>query len=589
MSALGDRLRARVASSPFQPEPAPRSRPPQGKEWLAKTSIWNPQRSPVGYSEDLERVLALPRRPVVNGQIHVDSYTARLRRPGGTMVLRPLQARALEEMEHTGGLVGAIGVGEGKTLLSMLAPMVITGVRTALLLVPPQLRDQFRAMYEQYVEHWRLPNLHGGAKWYPDVTQLLHVHAYSELSSVKGAELLDRLQPDLVICDEAHNLKRASAARTKRWLRYMKAPPPKKLIVLSGTLLSKSIADVQHLAKFALGEGSPFPLSWVTTQDWKWVLDPSDSPADAGELLRFCTPDETPREGFRRRVLETPGVVASGEERLPVSLNIAARHVKVPAELARTVAEMEKTWVTPGGEEIASALDLWRYKSQLQAGFYYRVVWPRQEPQPIRKEWIDARKEWHREVRAYLTSHSRPGLDSPKLLAMAAARGKWPSETFPRWQAIHKKAKPANEAVWINDYLVRDSIEWGAQPGIIWYEHVALGDRIAKQGSLPYYPGGSTPELLEDGKRTIVCSIEAHGTGKNLQAFHRGLVTTPPSAGKDWEQLLGRLHRNGQEEDEVVFELYSHMLEALDRAKADARFIEQTLGTTQRLCYATYL
>lgn len=57
------------------------------------------------------------------------------------------------------------------------------------------------------------------------------------------------------------------------------------------------------------------------------------------------------------------------------------------------------------------------------------------------------------------------------------------------------------------------------------------------------------------------------------------------------EVPLGRLHRQGQKSDEVRFELYQHCLQArgdFAQARSDARYIERTTGTRQKLCYANY-
>jgi superfamily II DNA or RNA helicase len=86
-----------------------------------------------------------------------------------------------------------------------------------------------------------------------------------------------------------------------------------------------------------------------------------------------------------------------------------------------------------------------------------------------------------------------------------------------------------------------------------------------------------------------IVSIRAHGTGKNLQAYSVSLVLTPPGSGATWEQLLGRLHRPGQNADEVLFKVWQHTKElraAFDQALSDASYIETTLGSKQKLSYA---
>jgi hypothetical protein len=96
--------------------------------------------------------------------------------------------------------------------------------------------------------------------------------------------------------------------------------------------------------------------------------------------------------------------------------------------------------------------------------------------------------------------------------------------------------------------------------------------------------------LQEDGSRTIVASIHAHGTAKNLQTFSRMLFTTPPASNKTWEQSLGRCHRFGQS-SAVVADVYVHTPEfrkSFQTARSRASFVENTTGSSQKLSYAVH-
>jgi len=68
-------------------------------------------------------------------------------------------------------------------------------------------------------------------------------------------------------------------------------------------------------------------------------------------------------------------------------------------------------------------------------------------------------------------------------------------------------------------------------------------------------------------------------------------VTTSPTSGTVWEQLLGRTHRPGQEADEVTVDVYRHTLEmrsAVNKALRDADYQQTTTGNQQKLLSATY-
>ena len=151
------------------------------------------------------------------------------------------------------------------------------------------------------------------------------------------------------------------------------------------------------------------------------------------------------------------------------------------------------------------------------------------------------------------------------------------------------------ETIWLDDWLAKDAVAWAAEaPGIVWFKHVALGHRIAELGGLPYFGEGKKAEeaiKLERGNRSIVASIAAHGTGRNLQgAFSRNLIAEPPSAGKVWAQLLGRTHRYGQPKEIVTADCYLHTPEfvgAYANAIRRTDYVFETTGETNRLRFAT--
>jgi hypothetical protein len=544
-------------------------------------------------SPELDRIVGLPRRQASVSDKETEALHADVCLPNGTRRLRPIQALALAEARRANGLFGPIGVGAGKSDISLLLPVVMRS-KVAVLLVPANLREKvFQQDYPTLVQHYRLPRLANAKVQTLDAECVLHVHSYNELSSANQHDLLERLQPDLVICDEAHALRHPSAARTRRFLNYFRAHRDTRLCVLSGTMTSKSIKDYAHLAWLSLRENAPVPTKWTVLEEWAAALDSGPVLAPPGALLKFCRDAEPVREGFRRRIVETPGVVATSEGAIGTSLVFSERPLRVPPDVKTALKTMRETWTTPDdGEAFDDILTLHRYARQLAAGFYYRWIWPRNEPATVRATWLDARKAWNREVANFLTYRAKPGIDSPLLLAKACADGRVSSMNYERWAAVRDTAKPDVEAVWLDDYLVDDAIDWGRESaGIVWYEHAALGVRIAEKGGFPLFGPGADGILKERGTRTIVASIKAHGTGKNLQCYSRNLVTTAPTSGTVWEQLLGRTHRPGQEADEVTIDVYRHTLEmrsAMTKALRDAQYQESTTGNRQKLLAATY-
>jgi hypothetical protein len=571
----------------------------------------------VVHSAELDRVLALPRRnnPAEGerGEHLARLLTSYLKLPHGTESLRPVQAAMLHEAaEYRGGFF-PVGVGYGKSYASFLFPTVMEAKRPVLV-VPPSLREQTKRTGAHMRKHWQV-----------DLSALT-VLAYTEIQVESGLHKLDDLRPDLFIFDEVHALKNFSSTRTKRFREFFKTHPGVPAVVMSGSMTTRSLRDFWHILQWALPSLCFLPYRWRELDDWRRALDAKVRPEERmapGALIQLCTDEQivdagrgaidpltAARIGFSRRMMETPGVIVTTEAAIPTSLLIRRRDVAVPRAVQVALDNMEKTWVTPGGEEIVEAIDYWRHARELSCGFYYRWVWPAHLTQAQRQEWIDARREWYAFVRGVL-KQGRPGLDSMLMVTRAVERGQWTDgrgETeLARWRRVQPTFDPiVTEPVWIDDFICRDAVEWAKQKtpeggrggGIIWYEHDAVGERIAELGGWPCLGGGDeaarTLALLAESNlrgdnRIAVCSIIAHREGKNLQAFDNNLIVPLPPNGSWCEQLLGRTHRPLQESDTVRVEIYQHTegaRESWTRALWDARYIEQTTRQKQKLLYA---
>ena len=618
-------LARKVASEPHR-ERAEVEEPPRGFE----------KGYAVGDSADLRRIVALPRRPRPSDETLAQwaaEYKARLGRTDLPCVcestyhrqccaeLLPTQAWVLHDAETYGGVLGPIGVGQGKTLVDLLVSMVATPKRGAMLMLPSSLKRQLLEVdWGYYGTHWKLPNLASG-DWRVPGRPLLHVVAYSELSGSKAAELLVKLQPDVIILDEAHSVRNRTTARTKRLFSYLKTSNA-KVFAWSGTLTSKSLRDYSSLAKAALGDGSPAPHAWNTTEEWAAALDPVDLPSPPGALSIFADSSGDVLKGYAQRVLETAGVVSSGAgASCQASLTINERVTTLPKVLQDHMKDLEKTWERPDHEEaLVDAMSVARCARELSSGFFYRWKWPRKEPQAVIDRWKEARKAWHKELREKLKK-STTLMDSPLLLSRAAIRWYhgytyiernddgsqkakheipkhtrggplpvWASTTWTEWHEVKHTAKPETEPVWVDDWLVRDAAAWLEMgPGICWYEFDAFGRAVARADRRFTFagPGDSGNALVAGlrGDERVIATIRAHGTGKNLQMFSRSLVANPPSDGATWEQLLGRLHRPSQKADIVSYEVYRHT-ESVRKAVEKARDLSehiQLLHNTQRL------
>lgn len=582
---------------------------------------------PVLGSADLTRILALPRRerPSVELLAQVSEILERELSLGDRPCecvskfhrrccksLKPIQTWALLELSQVGGLLGPIGVGHGKTLLDLLSAMVVENCKVAVLLVKPDLKAQLLEQdWNFYGQHWRLPNLAGRDKYFYADRPTLHVVAYSQLSGTKNSDLLERIKPDLIIADEAHAVARRKdmrSSRASRLKRYLSDNPTCRFAAWSGTLTKRSLIDYAEFSKWALQEGSPMPLHWPTVLEWAQALDPAPLRAPFGKLEAFGFPVT---ETLKQRRRDTLGVVTSAsEDACEAELIIGERKIVAPQKVKLMLAELEASWDRPDGEPLKQVTDVAACARELSAGFYYRWVWPRGETKAVIDRWLIARRAYFSEMREKL---KRGGtlMDSPALLEAAAKRWVegyeheghkfapkhrkgalpvWESEFWFDWKAVEHTAKPQTEAVWVDNFLAQDAAKWLQENvGIAWYMHTAFGAEVEKLSKCRRYGAGeeaSAQIIHELGNKPIIASIRAHGTGKNLQMFAAGLVTNPPSAGDVWEQLLGRNHRDGQLQDEVVFEVYRHTnsyIEAVEKAKDLAAYIEDTFGAPQKL------
>jgi hypothetical protein len=548
----------------------------------------------VANSPEFARIMQVPRR--ILDLDEVTDLTSIFRKDGGTMDLRPIQSAALIDAHTANGFLGPIGVGHGKTLISLLLPEAMDSERTVLL-VPPQLRDQLtREIVEVYGPHFNLP-----------LERIVQVVAYSELSLAKNAELLDALDPDLIVADECHNLKRAQSARTKRFLRYMRENPHCRFCGMSGTMTNRSIKDYAHLLELALRKNSPLPNSYKELCDWSGALDVKPAKLMLpGVLKELCNEKENVRQGYRGRLIETLGVVATEESALGTS--ILVRNIKpdaVPASIEAAIAEVKRYW-SYNGEEFSDPLAFWRFQRQISCGFYYRWVWPDGKPD---EEWLEARSAWKKAARDKIKL-GRKGMDSEFLVASAAERWRQktqedkefkPGTTFfaceewLAWREVKGRYKPTppTEAVWLSDFVAVDAIKRAkklvkaGRKVIIWYSHKIIGNRLGDLSGFSHYGSGTDASATTED--VIICSIATQGTGKNLQHYNHNIIVTMPTNGKDFEQLAGRTHRPGQLEDSVIIDYYDHT-ESLDKHMsdviADALYIQDSTGQRQKILYA---
>jgi hypothetical protein len=355
------------------------------------------------------------------------------------------------------------------------------------------------------------------------------------------------------------------------------------------------------------------------------------------------------RQAFRRRLSETPGfIMVEGRQTITtndgreVEVEIRERKAPpIPSIIDEALAKVRQSCrpdslVARGDEQyevqdeiLADPLEQAKCAREIACGFFYRWVFPkvRQEgprlvvdnlygkPQSheLISQWYAARKAWNSELRLKML-RGEANLDSPKLCENAARRAwgdlptdpdmpEWKAENWPAWRDIMDKVLPQPEAQRLHSFLVDDAAKWAYEhqgignSGIIWYANIEFAQWVAERArelyglEVPVHGGGPGAEeaiLKERGDRTIIASIKSHGRGRNkLQyRFSIQLLAQMLASSRMMEQLLGRLHRRGQDRDSVITELYAHTDEvrsAFKQALLRAEYVEDVMGAGQKL------
>ncbi len=605
---------------------------------------------------EFERVFDLPRRDwetaIQVNDLH-KRVTAAFRLPNGKQELRLIQAAALADAHDQRGLLAPVRVGEGKTLLSFLLPTVVLNIQRPTLLLPAALVEKTWREFKELQRHWLCHPAFSTRARFDEA-----VITYEKLGRDSGKDDLLSRRPDMLIADEAHKLRNLKAAAcAKRVDRYMLANPETVFCGMSGTITKRSIRDYWHLLRWALRDKMPLPRTEAEMERWAEALDERRvdvlSRRDPGALMKLCTAEErdrvnpkrtaplgrtdqmpsffgnlgeklvVSRQGYQRRLRETPGVISSPDKNLDCSLVIKKQLFDPGPKVAAMLETLRQDNETPNGDVLATPADVWRQARELACGFFYRWVPP---PPP---EWLVARKKWNWVVRQILTppdardrrqvvreqgvqvlqmdgamyeQYKGLHLDSPMQVALAVQQQRitdhYIVECYRGWEKIRGSYTINTVAQWVDDGTLNFCEQWVKSngPAIIWTEHRAFGEFLAARLKTGFCSnggldaGGKTIE--EYVGKTVVASVAANKEGRNLQAWSRNLVVTASPTGSLWEQLIGRTHRMGQQEDTVYIDWLcacSEQEEGFQQLMADAKYIQDTTGQSQKLLYADHI
>lgn len=539
----------------------------------------------VQHSRELDRVLAIPRRTWTPEQIEtmVDRMTLAHRAPGSKARLRPLQAIALAEIAAIRGAFIGIPVGGGKTLTQALAPRMLRDIQRPLFVNPAHLIPKTEREFQEYRKDWVLPTFY-------------RVESYQTLARSGAADFLDRFLPDMIVFDEAHFVKNTGTAVARRVKRYLKNHPKTVTVFMTGTPFGVSLRDFAHQMEWSLGARSPVPHKGhdgIDLDEWCRALDadvPEQQQLGFGALHRL-DPDD-PIRGFQQRLFTCPGVVLSQDPPLPIPIHIESHVAPQDDAIKDAIAALRKDWITPDGLECRDGVEVWRHVRELATGFY--SVWTPRPP----IEWAEPRSAWARICREVL-SNNRRDLDTEEQLVrwMEAHPDHYPDalEVYRAWKEVEPSFVPNPVPYWISDKVLDWIVKWSRKsPGLIWTDRPAVGLRLAERG-LAYY--GQDGVDLRTGKRTeehdpsVSCVLgrKSNDSGRNLQAWRRNLIVDVPSRGTDWEQLIGRTHRPGQQAERIDVDLLFGCIEDVEafwKAHGRALRAQGITGQAQKLCHA---
>ena len=434
------KARFNAPAAPAPPPPPPP--PPPNNRWLdavrEAAKVSGADRVLSSVDEDLLRILSLPYIPPgVQRCPNREEYAAQFynhARPAD-FLLRDIQIDACYTYHAHGGLLAPVGVGHGKTLISLLASKIALehrGHQRVAIMVPPEVFSQlvhrdlpwarrrlaldsvpFYVVTGGRQERMRTASTPGSG---------VFIYSYSSLSTETGYAEMAAMCPTCFICDEAQNLASEKSARTKRWHSIFReiaqAVEARRMgpdvraqtveaVVMSGTITKKRLNDYAHLSRVSLRDAAPTPVREVLINTLGSCIDSDVLGTGLGELdmermqnliqwarENGCDPgavarqrgvpptfQEMVREAYSHRLRCSPGVVATNDMGVDCSLIISWSEPPRPktpesehmaALMKKVVQDME----TPNGDPIEYGMHTYKWLWELTAGFYNSLIWP---------------------------------------------------------------------------------------------------------------------------------------------------------------------------------------------------------------------
>jgi hypothetical protein len=451
-----------------------------------------------------------------------------------------MQALALAEMEQIGSVNVVASLGEGKTLVTALAPLLFDS-KKPLFLNYKRLIDKTIREFRELANDWRICH---------DYTFL----SIECLSREAYADYLDRLRADFVCIDEAHSLSNANGARFRRVRRYKDKCPQVPILPLTATPGTASIGQYAHIQDLILGAGSPLPRDEGTLLEWREALDTEviGQRRPPGALTRWSSGGAeltAVRAGVGTRIEQTPGnVYARSAESVDCSIYITDYKLDLAPHMGELVECAWREAMLPDGRCFEELYNHALILKQLGSG-YAKVLDP---APPI--AWREARSLWGSFVRSIIGAEHVYHLDTPAQVKASVRSGAIDDGgLLDAWLTIEPTFKPCTKTDWFDLSVLTYASDWLARErGLVWVTQPTVGRALAKLTGLPFFhangvdPSAGSIEAY-DGSTGAVLAVRPNMLGRNLQnRWAKNLYISPPSSTTELDQSIGRTARRGQ-------------------------------------------
>lgn len=326
------------------------------------------------------------------------------------------------------------------------------------------------------------------------------------------------------------------------------------------------------------------------------------------------------RKAFRYRLESCPGVVTAygtGVDSSLVLSNFIGPNEFGP-RLQTLIDKVETFMETPNGDPISHAMLGYKWLYELNAGFYNELYWPEvsqiaEEPWKycskngwdtdhislpdafaeqflaLAKEAKEAYDRYQTALREWLRIHYIPGIDTPMSVGqdMELHGSRNVGEAlYAAWKESKEAFDPRlpvrqERSIRVDPFKIQECVKWiinapQDRPVLVWYFHQEIGNWVAEalRNVLNNYrkvlhcPAGDkhNERIINReamGTSVVVASIMAHHEAKNLQFFGAQYFVQWPRDAAVAEQAIGRVHRQGQDLDEV--HVFSNIKTPFDR------------------------